>query len=121
MIHAAKESFVDVYKYIAKYVKDETDCWRETVRAKRGLMDTSKPGAFYKDQNYLIGALNILRNRKRIDFESCFYSKLSAEEGKNIKQGVLPPFMDTPEKRLAYINKIEAIALCNFVDSLEEK
>lgn len=58
-------------------------------------MNTEKPGAYYKDQNYLIGAVNILKNRKNIDFQKCFYSKLSADEGKNIQKGVLPPFMDS--------------------------
>lgn len=68
VILASKASFVEVYRYISKYIKDETDCWRETVRAKRGLINTEKPGAYYKDQNYLIGAVDILRNRKDIDF-----------------------------------------------------
>ena len=81
-------------------------------------MKTEKPGAYYKDQNYLIGAINILKDRSNIDFEKCFYSKLSYEEGKNIEKGVLPPFMDTEEKKKTYAKKIEAIALCNFVDSL---
>lgn len=68
VVHASKSSFVEVFRYISKYIKDETDCWRETVRAKRGLINTEKPGAYSKDQNYFIGAMDILRNRQTIDF-----------------------------------------------------
>jgi len=28
VIHASKFSFVEVHKYISKYIKDESDCWR---------------------------------------------------------------------------------------------
>lgn len=68
MIQAAKGSFVEVYKWVNKYIQDENDCWREAVRAKRGYSNTEKPCAYPKDQSYLIGAVEILKNRKNIDF-----------------------------------------------------
>lgn len=39
-IYASKMSFSQVYKQLKKYMKDENDCWRETVRVKRGLGNT---------------------------------------------------------------------------------
>lgn len=39
-IYASKMSFSQVYKQLKKYMKDENDCWRETVRVKRGLANT---------------------------------------------------------------------------------
>ena len=38
------------------------------MRVKRGIKDTSLKGGMYKDQVYLIGAVDILKNRKKIDF-----------------------------------------------------
>ena len=38
-------------------MKDKKDCWRECVRVKRGIGNTEEPGGYYKDQNYMIGAV----------------------------------------------------------------
>lgn len=56
-IYASKMSFSQVYQQLKKYMKDDNDCWRETVRVKRGLANTEEPGGYYKDQSYLIGAI----------------------------------------------------------------
>lgn len=76
-------------------MKDENDCWRETVRVKRGLANTEEAGGYYKDQSYLMGAIDILRNRHTIDFRKVYYGKLAPEETVNLKSGVLPPFIDS--------------------------
>lgn len=39
-IYASKMSFSNVYKLLSKHVKDKKDCWRETVRVKRGMGNT---------------------------------------------------------------------------------
>jgi hypothetical protein len=44
---------------------------------KRGLGNTEEKGGFYKDQNYLIGAIEILRKRDSIDFEKIYYGKFA--------------------------------------------
>lgn len=61
---ASKSSFAEVFKAIAKYQPDPELRWRECVRVKRGIADTSKPnGTFplnlgmYKDQIYFMGAV----------------------------------------------------------------
>jgi hypothetical protein len=36
------------------------------MRVKRGIVDTSLPGGFYKDKVYLKGAIEILKNRNII-------------------------------------------------------
>lgn len=76
-IYAAKMSFAEVYQHLAKYMQDQNDCWRECVRVKRGLGNTEEPGGYYKDQSYLVGAVEILRDRKNIDFKRLFYGKLA--------------------------------------------
>ena len=56
-IAAAKMPFCEVFKVLSKHMKDKNDCWRECVRVKRGIGNTEESGGFYKDQNYLIGAI----------------------------------------------------------------
>ena len=76
-IYASKMSFAQVYKHLKKYMKDVNDCWRETVRVKRGMGSTEEKGGYYKDQSYLTGAIQILKNRANIDFRKIYYGKLS--------------------------------------------
>ena len=118
-IYASKCNFIDLYQKLNKYVKDKDECWRECVRVKRGIGNTEDIGGYYKDQNYLIGAVEILRNRHKIDFEKIYYGKLAPEETKNLTEGVLPPFYDGPEKQKGYMKKLETISLCNFMDDCE--
>ena len=56
-IYASKYDFIELYKKINKFVKDTDECWRECVRVKRGIGNTEDHGGFYKDQNYLVGAI----------------------------------------------------------------
>ena len=39
------------------------------MRIKRGLTKTEEKKGMYKDQAYLIGAIKILKNRKKINFK----------------------------------------------------
>jgi uncharacterized protein (TIGR02421 family) len=53
-----KSSFSAVYNHLLeKFPKG--DAWTLTLRAKRGLKDSSKPGAFTKDHLYLKGFLKV--------------------------------------------------------------
>jgi len=51
---AMKNSFSYAYNSLLEYF-DKNEAWTLTLRAKRGLSDTSKPGAFTKDHLYLKG------------------------------------------------------------------
>ena len=44
------------------------------------MKDTGRPGGFYKDQIYLIGAINILKNRDLIDWIVLYSGKLSLKD-----------------------------------------
>jgi hypothetical protein len=76
-IAASKLPFCQLYKQISRWLSDPNDCWRECVRVKRGMANTQEPGGYYKDQSYLIGAIEILRERKQIDFRKIYYGKLA--------------------------------------------
>ena len=54
---ASKMSFIELYHDIGKFIDDKHSCWKLTLRWKRGTVDTSLPGGFYKDQAYLEGAV----------------------------------------------------------------
>ena len=64
---------------INEILEDWQGSWVKTLRVKRGLTDTSKPGAFCKDQATLDGAMRILMKRKEIDFRALFAGKVSLE------------------------------------------
>ena len=58
-------------------MSDEVRLWRECIRVKRGQRDTSRASGFYKDQVYLIGAIEILKSREQINFYDFYRGKLS--------------------------------------------
>lgn len=58
---AQKHSFADVFAQLVKTSQFSFEhAWNFTLRSKRGLIDTSKPGGFTKDIVYLEGALLVL-------------------------------------------------------------
>lgn len=88
---------------------------------KRGIVDTGEPGGLYKDQVYLEGAIQILRERSAIDFIGLYCGKLSLEDlrrpmiEKRIKKDgglIFPTFMRSMED---YSRTLEIIAKTNFI------
>lgn len=65
---ASKMSFKDLFMDIEKFVFNPAVRWDYCIRAKRGQVDTSRPGSFCKDQVYLDGALQLLKRRRVLDF-----------------------------------------------------
>ena len=55
---AINHSFAEVFDELSKYFNDDV-AWAITLRAKRGLKDTSMPGGFTKDYLYLKGYFEI--------------------------------------------------------------
>ena len=62
---------------LEKYIGDPHRRWKYVMRVKRGLVNTEEPGGFYKDQVYLRGAMDILRNRKKFDVEDLYCGKIA--------------------------------------------
>lgn len=51
------------------------------MRVKRGQQDTSLPGGFYKDQAYLLGAVELLTHLDKIpDLRMLYASKLGVKD-----------------------------------------
>jgi hypothetical protein len=64
---------------LQKYICDFDDCWVTCLRIKRGLTDTSRPGAFCKDQATFDGCMRILDQRDEINFPALYAGKVSLE------------------------------------------
>lgn len=104
-------SFRELYDDLEQFLGDSTEeRWDYCVRAKRGLLDTSQPGGFIKDQMYLTGAMEILENRHRIDFDALYIGKLSVVDAHRAKctglartdRVQLPSFLQTTEQKARY-------------------
>jgi hypothetical protein len=74
---ASKYSFTQIFQAIAKYQPDPETRWKECVRVKRGIADTSKPNGMYKDQIYFKGAVEILSKRKKLSMYHLHAGKIT--------------------------------------------
>jgi len=86
-------SFRSTYNYLRKHFTKDI-AWRLTVRAKRGLSDTSLHGGCTKDIAYLKGYLAIkkfLKNGGKI--EDLYYGKIGIDDIANVKKikGIVDP------------------------------
>ncbi len=74
-------SFVDVYEEIMKHDFGADRAWQVALKAKRGLSDTSKPGAFTKDFVYFQGyhmLLDYVKNGG--DLKNLYYGKTNLND-----------------------------------------
>ncbi len=89
---ALKHSFREVYDYLKDYFSEDT-AWKLTLRAKRGIGDTSKPGACTKDYVYLDGYYKVSEFLKTNRIEKLYYGKVDIEGLKYLKyvEGIQEP------------------------------
>ncbi len=77
--YALKYSFRETYNYLKKYFAKSL-AFRLTIRAKRGLKDTSLPGACTKDIAYLKGYLAVKEYiKKGGDVDKLYYGKVGVQ------------------------------------------
>ncbi|MBU0727380.1 DUF1704 domain-containing protein [Patescibacteria group bacterium] len=80
-------SFADVYSEILKYGFDAERAWKVAIKAKRGLEDTGKSGAFTKDFVYYKGYKIILDFvEKGGDLKDLYYGKTNIDDLELIKK-----------------------------------
>ncbi|PIK54258.1 hypothetical protein BSL78_08831 [Apostichopus japonicus] len=125
--NASRLSFADLFERLGRFLQDPEVRWDYCMRAKRGQVDTSKPGCFNKDQVYLDGVLQILRYRNEIDFHSLVrLGKVSYLDVDRLKKDavldpstvILPSFMLDLDH---YRNKLTEILLKNGLSDLDLK
>jgi len=84
-------SFLELFQDLEKYIDNPERRWNECLRVKRGLVDTSVPGAFCKDQCYLEGALAILIQRDEIqDFKVLHCGRITLSDLTRVNRVVKP-------------------------------
>ena len=87
-IHEAmKGSFTDVYHKVAELGFGSERAWRVALKAKRGIGDTSKPGAFTKDFVYYKG-FKMIKDfvAKGGNLRDLYYGKTNLEDLEIIKK-----------------------------------
>ena len=118
---AARLSFVELFKYLEPYTPDESKRFKLCARVKRGLVDTSQPGACSLDQNYFGGAVEILRSLSTVDIRLLYCGQIALEDLRRLKNVIrtscikLPPFMATPERYSDYVESLKLIAQANML------
>lgn len=83
--YALNHSFSATYNLLSKYFKPKT-AWKLTLRAKRGLGNTRKPGAFTKDVSYLRGFLKVYEFSKNHDVRDLYVGKVSITDLPHLKE-----------------------------------
>jgi len=90
---ARELGFRKVFERLRKYVSAE-EAWRLTVKAKRGMTNTSRPGAFLKNALYFWGYVEVQQHLEQGgSFEELFFGKFSLHQLGLILQipGMKPP------------------------------
>ena len=79
--HSLEKGFREVFDELRKYF-DEYQAWKITLRAKRGLSDQTKPGAYTKDYLYLHGYYEVkkfLEENGNKGLRQLYYGKVGLE------------------------------------------
>ncbi|CAE7904863.1 KIAA0895, partial [Symbiodinium microadriaticum] len=108
-------------------VSDLRRCWQICCRVKRGLLDTSKPGAFYMDQAYFQGAVEILMHLEEVDFGRLYGGQIALQDMDKVhfilrKEVVrLPLFLNSAEKLHRYLAHCRDLMRENMIEASPEK
>jgi len=104
----AQVGFAELFRELQVHVNDPKRCWQMCCRIKRGMIDTSQPGAFYKDQAYFKGAVEILRHLDEVDFGRLYGGQIALQDMDKVhfllrKEIVrLPRFLNSVDKLKLY-------------------
>jgi hypothetical protein len=118
---ASRLSFVDLFSQLEPYVTDERKRFKICTRVKRGLADTSQPGACTLDQAYFRGSVDILRKINSVDIRLLYCGQTALADMQRLRNLIrthcirLPPFMDTPTKYEVYVDSLKKIAEVNMI------
>jgi hypothetical protein len=99
-------SFVDTFRFINQYLQDKLRSWRLTIKFKRGMYDTSKPGGFTKGIVYLEGMVRVWHYFQSTDFDlpGLYWGKIDVKDVKKARE-LNPNFQ--PKLPSFYIKNIE--------------
>lgn len=123
----AELGFVELFSEINQHVSDPKRTWQMCCRIKRGMTDTSEPGAFYMDQAYFKGAVEILRHLDEVDFGRLYGGQVALQDLDKThfllrKDCVrLPRFLNSAEKLKTYKAHCRKLIKENEIDTALER
>lgn len=102
---ANQMSFSDLFAFLKKYIDNRDRRWNIALRAKRGMSDTSVPGAMAKDQVYIRGMIKVLHWLEIHDYDPSvlYFGKIAIEDSERARtlvseySPVLPSFLNDRE------------------------
>jgi len=108
---ALNKSFRETYKFL-EGLFDKEKAWDLAVRVKRGIKDTSKPGAFTKDIIYLKGFYEVndfIKNQSGLHL--LHYGKIGIQHALLIPsiEGLNNPFLVLKKQFKKRINELSLI------------
>lgn len=92
---AHHNSFADTFSTLLPFCKDQEECWKLSIRVKKGLSDTSLPGGFTKDIAYFQGFIQVLQILQKEDtaIEKLYIGKLPYDLLNTLFPNSLPPIL----------------------------
>lgn len=122
--YALTTSFSELWHKLIPYVDDVERRWTIVVRQKRGLTDTSKPGAFTKDLVYFEGMIEVWKwlVAHEFDITTLYFGKIGHHDTEKAEmynpsfQPKLPVFFTHFNQE--YVEKILQIGEVNMIDSV---
>lgn len=120
---ASRMSFAELFADLRQYVNDKERRWNMCVRAKRGMTDTSQPGAIAKDQVYLRGTIKVLAWLREHEYDPrpLYWGKISLDDVEKAQrlqpdfQPILPDFLQDLK---SYEKQVKRIEKENFLTGL---
>src|SRR5258708_961452 len=115
LYYANQMTFSALYEHLKQYIDDRDRRWNITLRAKRGMTDTSLPGAIGKDQIYIRGVMKVIAWLEENEYDPTvlYFGKVALEDVERVKAispnfvPVLPAFLK--EGKDQYKKWIQAI------------
>lgn len=103
--HAQFLSFTELAQKLKPFLGSAERRFKTCLRAKRGLTDTSQPGAFTKDQVYLTGTVKIARwlHNNHYNMEYLYIGKVALEDLERVQELSPKHVLQVP----AFMNQVD--------------
>lgn len=116
---AEKLSFSELWEDLKKFVDDGDRRWKYCVKAKRGIMDTSRPGAFSRGQLYFVGVVKVVEWLETHSFDArrLYIGKVALEDLEKVEKIQsnihlrMPTFLTSEHEQ--YKKQMREIVKCN--------
>lgn len=106
-VHLALQmGFSEVYARLREHFSEKL-AWKLTLRAKRGVADPSKPGAYTKDVVYLRGLLHILTFAREHDITTLYSGKIGISDIPSLTNITTKQPTFTPDKLFSSLKPLD--------------